>query len=463
MATQKELSASFGVTRITLYRQQLRLRAEGVAGLVDEKSGPKGPHKLTPEALARAQRMLDGGKSKNSVGKVLGLSEGTIRNAVHQGWLREAGETQENALVEEPGSQPGERNAEDAAAPLGVATTRVLDRALAAVGKIEEAAPEFEASSSVANAGALLALPAMLQLGLLDVGEKVYGSLSNGFYGLRSTLLCMGFMALLRIRNPERMQFEAPGELGMLLGLDRVPEAKTIRRKLAELVARGQANRLSAGLAERWVRQSPRALGYLYVDGHVRAYHGEKHRLTKTHVARRRLCMSATTDYWINDKNAEPVFFVTGEANERLIATMKATILPEVRRLAGKKRRVTMVFDREGWSPKWFKELYEAGFDVMTYRKGTYAQWPRGMFEVVEGTVDGREVSYELAEKTVQVLPGFKMREIRRLRKDNKQSAIVTTRWKTRRIEVAWRMFERWRQENFFRYMREHFALDALA
>ncbi|MEK7756313.1 MAG: putative transposase, partial [Planctomycetota bacterium] len=155
--------------------------------------------------------------------------------------------------------------------------------------------------------------------------------------------------------------------------------------------------------------------------------------------------------------------FVTGEANERLIATMKATILPEVRRLAGKKRRVTMVFDREGWSPKWFKELYEAGFDVMTYRKGTYAQWPRGMFEVVEGTVDGREVSYELAEKTVQVLPGFKMREIRRLRKDNKQSAIVTTRWKTRRIEVAWRMFERWRQENFFRYMREHFALDALA
>lgn len=463
LATQKELSASFGVTRITLYRQQLRLRAEGVAGLVDEKSGPKGPHKLTPEALARAQRMLDGGKSKNSVGKDLGLSEGTIRNAIHQGWLREAGETPKKVSVKEPGSQPGERNAEDAAAALGVATTRVVDRALAAVGKIVEAAPEFEASSSVANAGALMALPAMLELGLLDVGENVYGSLNNGFYGLRSTLLCMTFMALLRIRNPERMQFEAPGELGTLLGLDRAPETKTIRRKLAELVARGQANRLSAGLAERWVRASPRALGYLYVDGHVRAYHGEKHRLTKTHVARRRLCMPATTDYWINDKNAEPVFFVTGEANERLIATMKATILPEVRRLAGKKRRVTMVFDREGWSPKWFKELYAAGFDVMTYRRGAYELWPRRLFEAVKGTVDGRKVSYELAEKTVRVLPGFKMREIRRLRNNDKQSAIVTTRWRTRRIEVAWRMFERWRQENFFRYMREHFALDALA
>lgn len=249
----------------------------------------------------------------------------------------------------------------------------------------------------------------------------------------------------------------------MLLGLDRAPETKTIRRKLTELVERGQASRLSAGLAERWVRQAPRALGYLYVDGHVRAYNGEKHRLTKTHVARRRLCMPATTDYWINDKNAEPVFLVTGEVNERLITTMKAIILPEVRRLAGKKRRVTMVFDREGWSPKWFKELYAAGFDVLTYRKGTYDMWPRSAFGVVEGHVEGHEVSYELAEKTVRVLPGFKMREVRRLRTDGKQTAIVTTRWKTRAIELAWRMFERWRQENFFRYMREHFALDAMA
>ena len=462
LARPSELKAVTQVGRTTLHRQQQRLKKDGVAGLIDEKSGPKGPRKLKPPVLAVAQKLLAEGEAKTAVAKVLGVSEGTIRNAVAHGWLRDGAAAVVALGVPQEGSQPGERSAQDAAAPLGVATTRVLDRALAAVGKIEEAPAEFTSSLSVANAGALLALPTMLELGLLDVGEKVYGSLRNGFYGLRSTLLCMGFMALLRIRNPERMQFEAPGELGVLLGLDRAPETKTIRRKLTELVERGQASRLSAGFAERWVRQEPRALGYLYVDGHVRAYNGEKHRLTKTHVARRRLCMPATTDYWINDKNAEPVFFVTGEANERLIATMKATILPEVRRLAGK-RRVTVVFDREGWSPKWFKALYEADFDVLTYRKGTYDMWPRSAFSVVEGHVEGRAVSYELAEKTVRVLPGFKMREVRRLRTDGKQTAVVTTRWKTRAVELAWRMFERWRQENFFRYMREHFALDAMA
>ncbi len=463
LAKKTDLSKVLGIGRTTLYRHQALLHEGGMAALISGKPGPKGAHKLTSKSIRRAQEILNKGASQQEVAKDVGVSSKTIQRALVDGRLVQRNSHRRRRGERTGCSQPSERNAEDSAAVLGVATTRVVERVLAARGKLEEARPEFEPSSSVANGGALLALPAMIELGLLEVGEKVYGSLRNGFYGLRSTLLCLGFMALLRIRNPERMQFEAPGELGTLLGLDRAPETKTIRRKLAELAERGQANRLSAGLAERWVKQSPRALGYLYVDGHVRAYHGEKHRLTKTHVARRRLCMPATTDYWINDKNAEPLFFVTGEINERLISSMKARILPEIRRLVGKKRRVTMVFDREGWSPKWFKELYEAGFDVLTYRRGKYARWPRRMFETVEGTVEGRRVSYDLAEKTTRVLSGFKMREIRRMRAGGRQTAIMTTRWKTRSVELAWRMFERWRQENFFRYMREHFALDALA
>jgi hypothetical protein len=123
-----------------------------------------------------------------------------------------------------------------------------------------------------------------------------------------------------------------------------------------------------------------------------------------------------------------------------------------------------MVFDREGWSPKLFAELYEGGFDVMTYRRGRYRKWPRSAFAVVQGRVEGQPVSYELAEKMVRMCSGFKMREVRRLRAEgNRQTAVLTTRWKMPILQVAWRMFSRWRQENFFRYMREHYALDALA
>jgi len=54
------------------------------------------------------------------------------------------------------------------------------------------------------------------------------------------------------------------------------------------------------------------------------------------------------------------------------------------------------------------------------------------------------------------------MREVRRLCANGHQTAIVTTREDLPIEVVAYRMFERWTQENFFRYMRQHFALDAL-
>ncbi|MBI4803528.1 MAG: hypothetical protein HY796_13500, partial [Elusimicrobia bacterium] len=80
-------------------------------------------------------------------------------------------------------------------------------------------------------------------------------------------------------------------------------------------------------------------------------YHGKK-RIPKTYSTRMRLALPATTDYWVNDKAGDPVFVVTAEFNEAL-PVMLPKILEEVRRLVGK-RRVTMVFDRGGWSPKLF-------------------------------------------------------------------------------------------------------------
>ena len=56
----------------------------------------------------------------------------------------------------------------------------------------------------------------------------------------------------------------------------------------------------------------------------------------------------------------------------------------------------------------------------------------------------------------------LRLRQITRLCEDGHQTQILTSRWDLRDIEVAYRMFERWRQENYFKYMREEFLLDAL-
>ena len=172
--------------------------------------------------------------------------------------------------------------------------------------------------------------------------------------------------------------------------------------------------------------------------------------------------MPATTDYWVNDENAEPLMFVTAPANDGLLAMMDQEVLPEIRRLAGDERRVTLIFDREGWSPQRFKKWRKAGFDVITYRKGKYRDWQRRCFSEVTVEVCGRKVKYQLGERMVRVAKGFRMREVRRLCDDGHQTSVVSTRRDLSIETVALRMFSRWQQENFFRYMRHEFALDHL-
>jgi hypothetical protein len=306
-----------------------------------------------------------------------------------------------------------------------------------------------------------VALPALLGEGLVEVGQEIYGSLRNGYYGLTAMLLTFGLMALVRIRSAEGLTGYAPGEFGLVLGLDRAPEMKTVRRKLAELAGRNRGLEFSRAFTRRWAEESPDALGYLYIDGHVRPYHGRTLTLPKTHVQRRRLCMPATTDYWVHDAHAEPLMFVTAPANEGLLAMMEQELLPEIRGRAGD-RRVTLIFDREGWSPKRFREWKQAGFDVITYRKGKYRDWQRRCFRKVVVEVSGRPVTYLLAERMLRVGRGFRMREVRRLCDDGHQTSVVTTRNDLPVETVALRMFSRWQQENFFRYMRHEFALDHL-
>ncbi len=80
-----------------------------------------------------------------------------------------------------------------------------------------------------------------------------------------------------------------------------------------------------------------------------------------------------------------------------------------------------------------------------------------------EARVDGRRVAYLLHDQPVRFLKGtFRLRQVTRLTETGHQTAIVTSRWDLRAIMVAYRMFERWRQENFFKYMREEFLIDTL-
>src|SRR6266853_893442 len=489
-ADQNDIARGFGYSVRSLRRYQERLKAGGLSALARPRGRPSG-HKKTLERDQTILRLKTKGMSNRWVAGRLGLSETAVRKSLLRlGWksdsapdaqpalpfLPEAASQTKGATVrvnkvsEIPSlaaGQPPRKTApfqiDSAAKSLDAnPLDRSMDRLLAAMGLLDDALPLFAPTRSLPRAGVLLAIPALVASGLLSTAEKIYGSLGPAFYGLRTTLVAYVLLALLRIPRPEALKEYPPGELGRIVGLDRMPEVKTLRRKLARLAAGKGSFQLGQEIARQRIREHGHVLGFLYVDGHVRAYHG-KHTIPKAYVTRARLAAPATTDYWVNDKRGDPLFVVTAEANAALTRVLP-TVLGEVRKLLGPKRRATVVFDRGGWSPKLFRELLALGFDLLTYRKGRTRRIAEARFTQHKAKLDGRRVHYLLHEQPVRFLKGkLRLRQITRLIQGGHQTPIVTSRWDLRAIVLAYRMFERWRQESFFKYVREEYLIDALA
>ncbi len=487
-ADQNDIARCFGYSVRTLRRYQEHLKAGGLSALARPGGRPAGSssgHKKKHERNQTILRLKTKGMSNRWIAGRLGVDEKTVRKNLRRlGWKSDPepdllffpkSDSQvkqlpvsANKLIETSRSaaeQPPVTQQQTNSAAKSLDTNpldRSMDRLLAAMGLLDDALPVFAPSRSLPRAGVLLAIPALVASGLLSTAEKIYGSLGPAFYGLRTTLVAYVLLALLRIPRPERLKEYPPGELGRIVGLDRMPEVKTLRRKLARLASLKGSYRLGREVARQRIAERGQVLGFLYIDGHVRAYHG-KRKVPKAYVTRMHLAAPATTDYWVNDQRGDPLFVVTAEANAAM-TKMLIPVLSEVRELLGSRRHSTVVFDRAGWSPAVFQELLAMGFDILTYRKGRIRHIAEKRFALHKAKLDGRPVEYLLHDQPVRFLKGkLRLRQVTRLTETGHQTPIVTSRWELRAIVVAHRMFERWRQENFFKYLREEYLIDALA
>lgn len=484
-AKQEEIACAFSCSARSIRRYAQRFELGGLAVLGRARGRPSkvAPQKTDDRSLT-ILRMKERGFSNRSIARRLGLAENAVRKRLRRlGWkpqpdaclpfsakanqpdpldrggaLQGTVESSKAAIaISEDGEMPDQPTGSLDVNPLD----RSLDRLLAAMGRLEDATPMFARTENLPGAGVLLAIPALVSSGLLSVARKIYGSLGPAFYGLRTTLVTSVLLALLRIPRPETLKEYPPGDLGRIVGLDRIPEVKTLRRKLARLAAMKKSRELGLEMARLRIAERGRTLGFLYVDGHVRAYHG-KRTIPQTYVTRKRIAAPATTDYWVNDKKGDPLFVVTAEANAAM-TRMLIPILQEVRKLIGTNRRLTVVFDRGGWSPVLFKSILDMHFDILTYRKGRFRHVAEKRFVLRKARLEGRRMEYLLHDQPVRFLKGkLRLRQVTRLTDTGHQTAVMTSRWDLRDIVVAYRMFERWRQENFFKYMRQEFLIDAL-
>jgi hypothetical protein len=368
-----------------------------------------------------------------------------------------------------------DRSLADSQAEMGYGTTRPLERVLASCGLLTSAELEFVAADDVPNGGVLCALPALLAEGLLRHTRTFY-RLRPGFYPLESIFLALALLALVRCRSLEQSRYLSPGEWGKLLGLDRLPEVKTLRRKISDLCGQdGQAAQWQSRLAQEWMAGvHSDSVGLFYADGHVRVYHGSLTELPRRYVARERLCLRGTTDYWVNGLGGAPFFVLTQPANPGLIATLRQSIVPRLLAQAPQPDaealaadvflpRLTLIFDREGYSPDFFSELKAQRIAILTYHKFPGQKWPAVEFARHPVRLhNGEIVELDLAERGTRLSNGLWVREVRQLSANGAQSSILSTDLRLDLTRIAASITARWSQENFLKYMREHYGLDRL-
>ena len=187
------------------------------------------------------------------------------------------------------------------------------------------------------------------------------------------------------------------------------------------------------------MEESPEDASILYIDGHVRVYHGQQTQLPRHYVARQRLCLRATTDYWVNAMDGQPFFLISKAVDPGLIKVLEEEIVPQLEKLVPNQpteqeleldpleHRFTLVFDREGYSPSLLERMKGRRIACLTYHKHAGEAWSDEEFQVrrVE-LASGEVVEMALAERGTFVGKKVWVREVRKKTESGAQTFLPT-------------------------------------
>jgi transposase len=470
-----DIERVFNVSKSSVIRNRQKYESGGSDAFYKPRAKKKKKGRvLTAEKLEKAKELLSSNFSRSETADRLGVKYDTLSKAIRAGRIEI--ELQEK---DEVPTDKSSRSIIDygAGSDIGVGCTRVLERRLAALGFLNVAESRFEHCNDVSNGGVLCALPALAANGLYHKINECFDEF-KGYYSVIHIITLLAFMALCRIKTTEQLRWQPPGELGKLLGLDRIPEVRCLRNKLSALSGEG-AVKWGELLSKKWMDDYPDLAGVLYVDGHVRLY-GGKEKLPKQYVSRERLCLRGVMDFWINDMRGQPFFVVRTIVNPGMLQVLRDEIVPRLLKEVPNQptdqmlldnpylHRFIIVFDREGYSPEFFKDMWEDHrIACITYHKYPKDDWKECEFEETSvELINGEKTPMKLAERGSYLgvkEKGLWMKELRKLTKSGHQTSIITTAFSLSNMVIAVLMFARWCQENFLGYMMQHFAIDLLS
>jgi len=528
-ATYKEISKHINISATTLKTWVKRFREEGRQGLFD-KVGRGKTRKIDDQLKLNILKLRSQRKSMNEIARICSCSNASVCNIINEAKLNapknpilpglelDNADGEENtktselvdiknidevledvSLVETQGKTSSNETNEkvveldefekimsnevvllsDELEEIK-ASDRSNDRTMAALGKLYDANPYFASNKHLECAGIFMAFVLLANDPFLKIGMNIFKNIGPAFYGLRTTLVTLITIALLRIKRPEQLLEKNAQKMGLLFGLDRIACVDTVRSKIKVLSKSLETVKFMKDLGAARAKEYNGAANVVMVDGHTIGYFGKK-KVGATWSARDNKVLNAHTENWVNLPGNAPLFSFETPFNNGLVSSIE-NVLTQTRETLDTNELIA-IFDRGGSSALAFESLTEKGFGIITYQKGEYEYIDISKFKEEKIKLGVREYNYQPYEQEIELKvyedvdkgpykrPGktwtkrtIKMRDIRIICNDGHQISIIANKHvKLSAVVIADLMFQRiGSQENIFKYMRREFDIDGL-
>lgn len=503
LGTQEDLARAFGLHVNSVQRYVTDFARDGMRGLISRQSGPRTRWKITPRlraeiltivlkegvfklddirekleedwnervSLASIREVLleNGFADKKSIRHDAGVKRGELFDAEDDGqlYLQFNGDTELEEMVSEE-------------------ETKDIDcGGIGCEGCNNETNPETKGKRYYSHAqrtyldqleqgdyntyaGALLLTPLLEQYSFLPVLKRIIDIPTYEGYSLEELCLTLTFFDVFGFRSMEDFKRAYPEEFGLLIGRSYSPSIFTLRRFMHTVRELEIGEKLVEEFASEYLKTGIARYGAFYIDGHFFPYYGVQP-IRKGWHAVRQVPMKGSYHFLGMDDKFKPWLFLARSSSEDLLEKIPEMI-KKVRN-AGKEAglsneetaNLVVVFDREGYSAKLFRNLEgkEEGAEIPRTIFVTWAKYTDKWVNDISEECFGKEVTvdYEIQEsKKIKYFETQRtMNKYGKIRaiviqsgKDKKRSAIYTNgaEKEITAERVVQLICRRWGQEN---------------
>jgi len=473
LAAQKELAHHFNVSLKTVKNYKSRFLRQGLQGILYKNPALEEPRKITPQVVREilAYYFKHSTASENDIAKQVSsrlgfpVSQPSVGRILEQCGFKIKGER----LLTEPFK--------------GIIDDRQLELNFSPfTAMVESEEPQEDPESHTRTdklyikrlkkgffspyGASFIYTPLISRFGLLEPYLNIYGRRGNKYISSTQVWLTFFYMVFLGFPSIESLKAAHGEEFGPLLGRNSLPSVRSLRESLSDFSSKANSEKLVFCLCQKFIEHCLASLGVLYVDGHFLPYFGFEPTL-KSWYSLRRFAIKGNIQYFANDKEQNPLFFIIRPPSVTLIHAIYEMI-PLMRRITDK--HLTLIFDRGGFSQEFFIKLRDHYPDI------TFITWAdensfsigneirkidESLFKLSLIFLKTKKVKVKLAEIEIPIGRYGPMRAIILLvPESNKRIAILTNNLLRDKKEVVTLMINRWGQENFFKLMKKDYYID---